>query len=676
MADGFDMNQYLGVFLEEVEEHIESLEEKLVELEQYPEKGELVQSIFRSFHTIKGAAGSMNFQRMAKLAHLMENLLDGVRIGKIAISSSLIDTLLQGVDVLKVIREGIAEKGEEPAVDIQHISDSLKEFVAEESLKNGSSAEKEKEPLPQGESASSQMTELGGEYRIKVQLESECSMKGVRAYLVISRLQEAGAQVITTEPSLDDLESENFGQSFLVTVKWHGKPEDIKKLVESVAEVDSARVELLQAKKAETGPGKEIPGNKKGGISPLSSKRGLKKTVRVDVERLDNLLNLVGELVIDRARLEDILSRLPEGEEETNFRGLLSDTTTHVGRVTNELQLEIMKARMLPLAEVFNRFPRMVRDLARNSGKEVDFLVEGEETELDRSLLEEITDPLIHLLRNAIDHGIESKEEREALGKPARGTILLRAYQEENSVIIMIRDDGRGISLDQVKQKALARGLVTPEELAKMTDKEVIDFIFYPGFSTSSKVTDVSGRGVGMDIVKRNIERVNGQVLVETKEGQGSTFYLRLPLTLAIVRALLVRAGDATFAIPMTDIVEIEKVERKNTYWVNQVLTALFREKTLPLLRLQDLLQSRKATYQEGMEIPETFYTIVVNTSRVLAGLVVDEIMGEQEIVIKSLGTYIGDIRGLGGATILGDGSISLILDVASLLWKFSQVGG
>jgi two-component system chemotaxis sensor kinase CheA len=318
----------------------------------------------------------------------------------------------------------------------------------------------------------------------------------------------------------------------------------------------------------------------------------------------------------------------------------------------------------------------MVRDIARNSGKEVDFVVQGEETELDRSLLEEITDPLIHLLRNAVDHGIESREERIAQGKPPRGRVLLKAYQEENSVVIMVQDDGRGLDTGKIRNKALRLGLASQEELEKMSDREVMEFIFYPGFSTNDQVTDVSGRGVGMDIVRRNMERVNGQVRIESEAGKGTTFYLRLPLTLAIIRALLVQVDGGIYSIPLADVVEIEKVKRENTYWVNKTLTALFRGKVLTLLRLKDLLQSKKAEYFEGEETPEVLYTVVVNAARAMAGLVVDEIIGEQEIVIKSLGSYIGDVRGLSGATILGDGRVSLIVDVPSLLWKNFQMGG
>ncbi|MCX7730744.1 MAG: chemotaxis protein CheA, partial [Candidatus Caldatribacterium sp.] len=517
------------------------------------------------------------------------------------------------------------------------------------------------------------------EYIVRVFLTLDCSMKGVRAYLVINRLQESGVEVVSTNPSLTDLESERFGQSFEIFVRSELTPEEITKIVESVAEVERAEVTMQERETTE----EIVKEERKDEVRPKAPSQekkkvagGLKKTVRVDVERLDALMNLVGELVIDRARLEDIIRKLQESKEVAHLRTLLADTTTHIGRVTNELQMEIMKARMLPLAEVFNRFPRMVRDLARNFGKEIDFIVEGEDTELDRSLIEEITDPLIHLLRNAVDHGIEPPEERIALGKPPRGRILLKAYQEENSVVILVQDDGRGIDVEKIRKKALALGLATQEELARMSDREAIEFIFYSGFSTNEKVTDVSGRGVGMDIVRRNIERVNGQVHVESERGKGTTFFLRLPLTLAIIRALLVRVDGTIYSIPLADVVEIEKIEKKNTYWVNKTLTSLFRGKTLPLLRLRDLLEGKRAEYEEGMEIPNVLYTVVVNTARVLAGLVVDEIVGEQEIVIKSLGSYIGDVRGLGGATILGDGRVSLIVDVASLLWKMVQVGG
>ncbi len=500
-------------------------------------------------------------------------------------------------------------------------------------------------------------------------------MKGVRSYLVINRLQENQVEVVSTNPSLSDLESERFGQSFEVVVRTALSEEEIKKIVESVAEVERAEI-AVQEEVEEAKEEKEEEEKQAVSVAEKKTAKSLKKTVRVDVDRLDALLNLVGELVIDRARLGDTIQRLRDFKELAHFRDLLSDTNTHIGRIINELQMEIMKARMLPLAEVFNRFPRMVRDIARNSGKEVDFVVQGEETELDRSLLEEITDPLIHLLRNAVDHGIESRDERIARGKPPRGKVLLKAYQEENSVVIMVQDDGRGLDTQKIRKKALQLGLASQEELDKMSDREVMEFIFYPGFSTNDQVTDVSGRGVGMDVVRRNMERVNGQVKIESEEGRGTTFYLRLPLTLAIIRALLVRVDGGIYSIPLADVVEIEKVKKESTYWVNKTLTALFRGKVLTLLRLKDLLQSRRAEYFEGEALPEVLYTVVVNAARTMAGLVVDEIIGEQEIVIKSLGSYIGDVRGLSGATILGDGRVSLIVDVPSLLWKNFQMGG
>lgn len=651
MGDTFDVSHYLGVFIEEAKEHIESLEENLVKLEKEPYNQDLIQAIFRSFHTIKGSSGSMGFQQMTELAHLLENLLDRVRRGEVSVSSSLIDLLLQGVDFSKRMLEEITKKGQEPDWNMEEIFSALQDFRGE----------KEKDD--------------SGEYWLTVKLASDCSMKGVRAYLVISRLQDSGIEVVNTVPSLSDLEGENFGQSFDILVRTALPPEEVAKIVGSVAEIE--RVEVKEGEEEEKNRIEEK--EEKNTIPPTGEQKittNLKKTVRVDVERLDSLLNLVGELVIDRTRLEDIIQRLKDYQELVQFREILSDTTTHIGRVTNDLQMEIMKARMLPLAEVFNRFPRLIRDLARQSGKEIDFIIEGEETELDRSLLEEITDPLIHLLRNAVDHGIESREERINKGKPPQGKVILRAYQEENSVVIVVEDDGRGLDVEKIKDKVVGMGLVTPEEVSKMSEREIVDFIFYPGFSTSDEVTEVSGRGVGMDVVKRNIERVNGQVRVESQLGVGTTFYLRLPLTLAIIRALLVKVGESIYSIPLSDVVEIEKVEKKDTYWVNRVLTTLFRGKTIPLLWLEALLDSRKYNFISEDEIPEVLYTVVVSASSSLAGLVVDEVLGEQEIVIKSLGSYMRDVRGLGGATILGDGGISLIIDVASLLWKFSRAGG
>ncbi|NSW75670.1 MAG: chemotaxis protein CheA [Candidatus Atribacteria bacterium] len=677
MVEGFDLGRYIGVFLEEVEEHIGNLEENLVQLERDPENQGLVQSIFRSFHTVKGSSSSMGFQRMMELAHLMENLLDGVRNKNIVVTPSLIDVLLRGVDLLKNIKDAVALEGKEPEIDIQDIVENLKVFLKrrEESqspLETPLVSERKDDSVPGEEAAISPSQK---EYLVRVYLALECSMKGVRSYLVINRLQENKVEIVSTTPPLSDLESERFGQSFEIVIRTFLSEEEIRKMVESVAEVERVEIEMRE----ETLEVREEEKEEKQMISTAEQKKtakSLKKTVRVDVDRLDALLNLVGELVIDRARLGDTIQRLREFKELSHLRDLLADTNTHIGRIINELQMEIMKARMLPLAEVFNRFPRMVRDIARNSGKEVDFIVQGEETELDRSLLEEITDPLIHLLRNAVDHGIESREERISRGKSPRGKVLLKAYQEENSVVIMVQDDGRGLDTGKIRSKALRLGLVSQEELDKMSDREVMEFIFYPGFSTNDQVTSVSGRGVGMDIVRRNMERVNGQVSIESEEGKGTTFYLRLPLTLAIIRALLVKVDGGIYSIPLADVVEIEKVKKENTYWVNKTLTALFRGRVLSLLRLKDLLQSKKAEYFEGETVPEVLYTVVVNAARTMAGLVVDEIIGEQEIVIKSLGSYIGDVRGLSGATILGDGRVSLIVDVPSLLWKNFQMGG
>ncbi|MGQ9474181.1 MAG: chemotaxis protein CheA, partial [Candidatus Caldatribacteriaceae bacterium] len=642
------------------------------------ENQDLVQSIFRSFHTIKGSSSSMGFGRMMELSHLMENLLDGVRNKAISVTPSLVDVLLRGVDLLKNMKDTIALEGKEPEIDIRNITDNLKVFLKRKEEQPLVKSQEQLEMKDQkGEEVQKLAEEKVQEYLVRVYLTLECSMKGVRAYLVINRLQENKVEVISTNPPLSDLESERFGQSFELFVRTPLSEDEIRKMVGSVAEVEKVEVELrtiTEEEKIEA-----IDSEKRQAVLTGEQKKtvkSLKKTVRVDVERLDALLNLVGELVIDRARLGDAIQRLRDFKELSHFRDLLLDTNTHIGRVVNELQMEIMKARMLPLAEVFNRFPRMVRDIARNSGKEVDFLVQGEETELDRSLLEEITDPLIHLLRNAVDHGIESRDERINKGKNPRGRILLRAYQEENSVVIMVQDDGRGLDTEKIRNKALRLGLASQEELEKMSDREVMEFIFYPGFSTNDKVTDVSGRGVGMDVVRRNMERVNGQVRIESEKDKGTTFYLRLPLTLAIIRALLVRVDGCIYSIPLADVVEIEKVKQENTYWVNKTLTALFRGKVLTLLRLKDLLQSKKAEYFEGEKVPGVLYTVVVNAARTMAGLVVDEIIGEQEIVIKSLGSYIGDVRGLSGATILGDGKVSLIVDVPSLLWKNFQMGG
>jgi len=387
------------------------------------------------------------------------------------------------------------------------------------------------------------------------------------------------------------------------------------------------------------------------------------KTVRTSVERLDNLMNLVGELITDRNRLNQLRNKLEAEQQGNELVMVISETVGHIGRITDQLQEEVMQIRMLPIANVFNKFPRMVRDLAKKTNKEVDLIVSGQETELDRSLLEEINDPLIHLVRNAIDHGIETPEAREAAGKPRIGTVRLSAHHEQGRIILTIADDGKGINTDKLKASAVKKGLISESEAAAMNHEKAVDLIFLPGLSTNDKVTDISGRGVGMDIVQNNILRLNGTILVDTEPGKGTTFQIILPLTLAIIPTLLVHVKPITFAIPLVTVLETQRLTKDSIQTVNGCPVTIIRKKVLPLVYLSqtfDLAQSN----QEGQHC----YVVVVQSSKQQFGLVVDSLVGEEEVVVKSLGALIGEVPGISSAAILGDGKVALIVDVQSLV--------
>lgn len=697
MSSDFDVSQYLNIFLDEAEEQIQILDETLVLLEQEGDDKELLNKIFRAAHTLKGSSASMGFENMAQLTHAMEGVLDDLRHGTLAVTSEIIDHLLHSLDMLKELKDMIRSGQEENGVDVSPLIEELRNCRSRGTAAKPPEPEVAAElptagvapvmpPAPEAiDSADLNMDDVEVNvaaaaqasgyhvWHVKVTLVPDCLMKGARAYIVFNNIKDLG-EVIKTIPPVEDIEEEKFDDSFQFVIVTKATADKLRDTIMSVSEIAGVEVHLVEAKAVPEAP-YEAPGKReedgdkgaeaakpqKNYVQPQGQARTT-QTVRVDVQRLENLMNLVGELVIDRTRLADVSGGLKAKLGAEGLLETLEEVTVHIGRIIGDLQEEIMKARMFPIEQVFNRFPRMVRDLAQKADKDINFIIEGRETELDRTVIEEIGDPLIHLLRNAIDHGIETPAERVKAGKPATGTIKLRAFHQENQIVITVEDDGRGMDPDLIRQKAVQKGIITPEVAARLGDREAINLIFAPGFSTADKVSDVSGRGVGMDIVRTHIEKINGVVDIDTTPGKGTKFTIRLPLTLAINRSLLVYLGQQVFAFPLANVVEIIDVDVKDIQKVQQRDVVLLRGEVLPLFRLADVLE---------FPVPESKETrlpvVVVGISEKRIGFIVDELIGEQEIVIKSLGEFIGQIPGLAGATIMGDGKVALILDVRGL---------
>lgn len=691
MTVDFDISQYLSIFLDEAEEQIQILDETLVLLEQEGEDKELLNKIFRAAHTLKGSSASMGFENMAQLTHAMEGVLDDLRHGNLEVTTEIIDHLLHGLDMLKELKNNISA-GHEDEMDVTPLIEELKNIRSQ-----GSAPEPPKPQVPaetETEEALSAIHETihsadldmddvevnvaaaamatgYNVFHVKVTLVPDCLMKGARAYIVFNNIKELG-EVIKTIPPIDDIEEEKFDEFFQFVILTKSSAETLRDTIMSISEIDDVEVHPVEASLApataqepvekrteEQKP--EIPKTPKTSSQPQVQARA-SQTVRVDVQRLENLMNLVGELVIDRTRLADVNGGLKAKLGAEGLLETLEEVTVHIGRIIGDLQEEIMKARMFPIEQVFNRFPRMVRDLAQKAEKDINFIIEGRETELDRTVIEEIGDPLIHLLRNAIDHGIETPVERVKAGKPATGTIKLKAFHQENQIVITVEDDGKGMDPAVIRDKAIEKGIITPEAASRLGDREAINLIFAPGFSTAKTVSDVSGRGVGMDIVRAHIEKINGIVDIDSTPGKGTKFTIKLPLTLAINRSLLVYLGRQVFAFPLANVVEIIDVDVADIQKVQQRDVVLVRGEVLPLFRLADVLE---------FPVPPTDQTklpvVVVGISEKRIGFIVDELIGEQEIVIKSLGEFIGQIPGLAGATIMGDGKVALILDVRGL---------
>jgi two-component system chemotaxis sensor kinase CheA len=698
MAD-LDMNQYMGAFLDEAGDNLAHLNELLLSAEQNQSDMDIINEIFRVAHTFKGMSATMGFQKMATLTHSMEDLLGLVRSGTLVLTSDDVDVLFKCLDTLTAmvgsIRNGGADQdvssdelinvlharrdnpGEEPesekAVSIakQNLSAPAKTIPgdADEDVKN--LTEQECDWITSATGAGMQV------YEIKVILDESCMLRAARAYMVVTVIGDNG-DIIKSEPSVEDLEKEAFDRSFTVFVASSNPIETFTDQISKIGEVGSVtgkEIVLPEKEAAKESTPVEITMEKEDKPMVEAPKEAAKeapkpastehkqaghqvgsRTVRVDIGRLDKLMNLVGELVIGRARIE----RLVQESKLKAFQEPLSQ----LGRISGDIQELVTKLRMVPVSMVFDRLPRLVRDLSRQMSKDIQLVVEGADTELDRTVIDEIGDPMVHLLRNSLDHGIEGPDERESHGKPRQGTITVAAYQEGNGVIIEVRDDGAGIDTEKVKKKAIERGVITLEQAQTLSENEAVQLVMLPGFSTADKVTDLSGRGVGTDAVKNKVESLGGQFMMYSKFGAGTRVVIRLPLTLAIVLALLIRVGDETYAISLENVEETLLVHKKDIKFVHGTPVTTVRGEILPLSDLSAII----GTPGERPDVDENPVVVVrVGRDRSRVGFLVDAFVGQQEIVIKPLGKLLLKVKGIAGATILGDGNVALILDAASL---------
>lgn len=666
----------LDVFLQEAEEHLQLLDVDIVRLEREQSNPELVQEIFRAAHTLKGSSAMLGHQQMTDVAHAIENVLDQVRTGSLVVSTRVVDALLQGLDVLRTLKEDLAS-ARESAVEIGPVLvglDTALEAPGPGPGKNDPSDENAEKPVLDGQ-AETRLRELqaGGQtvYHIRATLHQESSWAAVRLFQVLESLAEVG-EVISSIPSREQIQEENVGVEIrVVAACWQGA-EVLRDAVASVEEIDAVEVRPYVAEDSETG-GARGPAAVDSAPREVSQQT---KTVRIDVDRLDQLMNTIGELAIDRTRITQIGQALESRYKEDEMVQALGMTSAHVVKVVDELQESFMKIRMLPVATVFSGFPRMVRDLAQNTGKQVDFVVEGQETEIDRTVTELVRDPLVVVLRNAVDHGLETPGERRAAGKPEAGTLRLAAFHEQGDIVIEVEDDGRGIDAQRLKDAAVDKGLISVEAASRMTEAEALDIVFLSGFSTAEETTEVSGRGVGMDIVKTNVEAMRGYIGYETQVGAGTKITLRLPLTLANLQALLVRSLSTTYAIPLVNVTETVKLAGAEVQTVSGEEVIRLRDRVMPLLRLGNVLDSGAAG---AAQPPEERFVVVAQFGDRLVGFAVESLMGLQDIMVKSLGGYMGPTTGIAGASVMGDGQVALILDIRSLINRVfhrTSVGG
>lgn len=717
---GVDLGEFLEFYLLDSQEQIEKMGAGLLQLEKEGTNIGLINDMFRSAHSLKGASGTMGFTSIVALTHAAEDLLDRLRQGKMEVSLQVVDVLLAVTDRVKAMLAQV-EHRVEITEEYQDLVDEMKAIMNGE---DWTTNEPDKNVLNEAEETTTnaftpldfQLTEeektqivsaqtMGhGVYQVDVKFESNTLMKAVRAVMAVQRMENLG-QVIRILPSMEDLES-GCHEGFALLVQTDDSLEEIYTEISEVSELtdvqvnpypgmelqevlyaeqEAAAASLLTAPQEETvavltevpaspnkvvaeeaipTPAKSIvnkPTTTTGAGNNVTESNAQAHTIRVDTARLDNLINLVGEMVITRTRIVQIGSDLKDQHPMDSLVNNLNETTVYLGRLMNDLQESAMRLRMVPIGTVFSRFPRLVRDLARKTSKEIDLIIHGEDTELDKTVVEAIGDPMMHLIRNSVDHGIESPVERRKAGKPEVGQITLDAYHEGNHIAILVSDDGKGLDLNKIRTKAINKGLISERE--ELDEREIANLIFLPGFSTADKVTDISGRGVGMDVVKKALNNLGGMVDITTRQGEGTTFTIRLPLTLAIIQALLVEVGTEIYAVPLSSVLETLLVQRQDIKTVGGLPMVQLRGNTLPLISLQQRFDLPTPEAES-----EEVFVVVVGLGDKALGLIVDELRGQQEIVIKSLGDLLNNVPGIAGATILGDGKVTLILDIGSLI--------
>ena len=688
-----DMSQYLGAFLDEADDNLQRLDDLLLALEKDTVNMDVINEIFRAAHTLKGMSATMGFEKMAGLTHAMEDRLDEARKGVRHLGDSDMNLLFTALDSIQGMVDSIRGGGSDAHLDVSALVAALRnqdpapEAPAPEAPASPAATPETKQVDGLSQQESEWVAEAEGlgmsVYKLRVTLSETCLLKAARSYMVVNRLEEMG-DIIKTDPPVEALENEEFDMEFSVYIGSSLPPEDIRQAALKISDVASVELSEMKAAAQTASPAAPAPSAAAAPaapaegavgakaepekpaapvaaapvkpVAPAAKADGVKKasqTVRVDIGRLDKLMNLVGELVIGRARIERLVqeARLREFDEPLS----------QLGRISGDIQELVTKLRMVPVSFTFDRFPRLIRDLSKTLGKDIELVLEGQDTELDRTVIDEIGDPMVHLIRNSLDHGIERREDRRAVGKPEKGILKISAYQEGSGVIIEVSDDGAGIDPERVKQKAVERGILTEEEASVMTDEEAVQLVLIPGFSMAKAVTDISGRGVGMDAVKTKVEALGGQLDLVSKLGQGTRVYVRLPLTLAIVLSLLIKVGNETYAISLENVEETILVKKENIKTVHGAPATLLRGEVLSLSDLGNVLE----TEMDDTDRDE-YPVVVVKIGKSKIGFIVNELIGQQEIVIKSLGRFLSKIKGITGGTILGDGNVALILDVAS----------
>ncbi|BBN98677.1 chemotaxis protein CheA [Sporolactobacillus terrae] len=677
-----DMSQYLGIFLDEAREHLQNLNDQLMTLEEHSDDSELLNSIFRSAHTLKGSSGQMGFNNMMELTHTMENVFDALRNKKITASADMVDVLFEGLDHLAAMIDSIEQSGSD-ARDVAETKKQLealtgkKDTSKSETVKSSNDGAMKQQNDPQAhflkledyekayvKQALDQNLKV---YEIQVTLNKDCVLKAARAYMIANALEEEGT-ILATRPATEAIEKEEFDQKLVYLAAVACDEQKLKHKIETISEVAALDVSSISEIEEQRAPQKQqtVATEKKRDQTSRTSAAAVKKpvavakTLRVNLDRIDQLMNLFEELMIDRGRLERVAS--------DNHHSDLSDTVEKIKRVTNQMQETLLNLRMEPIEQVFNRFPRLVRSLSKELNKKVNFVVKGGDTELDRTVIEELGDPLMHMIRNSMDHGIELPAVREAKGKNPEGTLTLAAYYNGNQVIVEIKDDGAGINREKVLDKAIEKNVVTEEEARTMTENQIDHLLFASGFSTADKISDISGRGVGLDVVESKIQSLNGTVEVVSAPDQGTTFTVKLPMTLSIINALLVQTGEEVYAVPITSITETALKRQVKTFTIHDQTVMDYRESVIPLVSLADYfaVPDRKTDKREGSE--NRGAVVILSHGDKKVALTADQLLGYQDVVVKPLGKYLEKVPGFSGTTILGDGRAALIIDCQRLI--------